>query len=118
MGRWQAAKLGHRLGSVPGSFHAWPNRAGLCALGKGLTEAACWPARGQCEKLNRLELAATPLLLMAHDCSSLSDPCMEVGVWCVEEKALPEFIAREQRMEMVLWEVFACTKCSGASLYI
>lgn len=54
---------------------------------------------------------------MAHDCSSLSDPCAEVGVWGVEETALPKFIGREQRVEMVLWEVF-CTECSGESLYV
>lgn len=90
----------------------------MCSGGKGLTEAPCWPARGQCEKLNRLELAATPLLLVAHDRNSLSDPCVEVGVRCVEETALPKFIARGQRMKMVLWEVFACTECSGASLYV
>lgn len=41
-GRWQAAKLGHRLEGVPGSFHAWPDRAGsVLSGGRGLTEAPC-----------------------------------------------------------------------------
>lgn len=63
---------------------AWPDRAGaVLSGGKGLTEAPCWPTRGQCGKLNRLDLAATPLLLVAHNSSSLSDLCLEVGVCCV-----------------------------------
>ena len=60
----------------------WTDRAGaVLSGGKGLTEAPCWPARSQCETLDRLELAATPLLLLvAHDYSSLSDPRLEVDV--------------------------------------
>lgn len=63
----------------------WTDRArAVLSGGKGLTEAPCWPARGQCEMLDRLELAATPLLLLVvHDYSSLSDPCLEVDVCCV-----------------------------------
>lgn len=74
---FQAASIGLLSGT-------WTDRAGaVLSGGKGLTEAPCWPARGQCESsLDRLELAATPLLLVVHDYSSLSDPCLEVGVGC------------------------------------